>query len=402
MFNRKQTEQQDRVLVENAEKITIEDHRNLMARKHTYTDIRLRKREIDRRRAEHFKRLYDKTLERFAFIHVVVAMRNTCMEHKRILNQLKMEKHWEVRNDLQRKQLITLKKLFQFKKERLKKNLKNLREQRIQKATTEQYASWNKRLAERIAYQEHVQALLAAAAQRKKYFIQNHRMRYLAKWEKLEQDIKLRAAYNRSRSYFGKQERRKQRALAKAAEKEKNAGKQQRGGMTTRANVTKAQAAPSLSTGRGGPDAGGAGAGAGAGGDSLPRNSICEDFQSSFDNLLDDEVCLALHAALDIEDNRTLPFDADDPIYKAAQFIMRHILVKFEKDLSGDEKLFKTVYNRLDRFFEETKKFVLFVSVSPYSFCVFSDITFPPFFPFNREPHKLYPPYDNRGNPEMG
>lgn len=349
-----QTEQHDRALIDNAEKITNDDYRNLMARKHTYTDIRLRKRDIDRRRSEHFKRLYEKTLERFAFIHVVEAIRQTCIEHKKVINQLKMEKHREVRNDLQRKQLIALKKLFQFKKERLKKNLKNLREQRIHKANQDQYASWNKRLAERIAYQERIQELLASAAQRKKYFIQNHRERYLVKWERLNEDIKIRAAQNRARSYFGKIEKRKRRAMLKEAEKQKSAGKQQRIG--TRAitqNATSANTSAGIESG----------ADIGGGGDAIPKNSVCEDFQSSFDNLLDEEVCMALHATLDMEDNVKLPFESDDPIYKAAKFIMVHILAKFDKDLSYDQKLYKTVYSRMSRFFDEAKKFVLFVSV---------------------------------------
>lgn len=353
-----QTEQHDRVLIDNAEKITNEDYRNLMARKHTYSDIRIRKREIDRRRIEHFKRLYDKTLERFAFIPVIEAIRQASIEHKKVINQLKMDKHKEVRNDLQRKRLIALKKLFQFKKDRLKKNLRHLRVERVERANLDQYASWNKRLAERIAYQERIQELLASAAQQKKFFIQSHRERYLVKWEKLRQEIKDRAARNRARSYFGKLEKRKQKALQKEAEKQKNAGKSQR--TSSRAAAQNAAGAKASA---------GAGAGAGAGtdvggaGDGMGKNSICEDFQSSFDNLLDEEVCMALHAALDIEDNIKLPFEPDDPIYKAAKFIMIHILAKFDKDLSGDKKLYKTVYSRMDRFFDETKKFVLFVSV---------------------------------------
>lgn len=325
-----------------------------MSRKHTYTDIRLRKRDLDKRRADHFKRLHEKTLERFSLIQVLQVIRQTSIEHKKILHQLKMEKHLEVRNDLQRKQLISLKKLFQFKKDRLKKNLKYLQVTRVQKANMDQYASWNKRLAERIAYQQRIQQLLLDSAERKKFFIQNHRNKYLVKWAKLQEDIKNRAAYNRAHSYFGRLEKRKERAFVKKAAQQKTGGKQLRGeleGTTTGKIVGSGKQNTIKGTGN---DVGII--------EKKSNLSICEDFQSSFDNLLDEEVCMALHAALELEDNRKLPFESDDPIYKAAKFIMDHILVKFDKDLSGDKELFKTIYNRMDSFFDEAKKFVLFVS----------------------------------------
>uniref|UniRef100_A0A1B0FDN1 Uncharacterized protein n=1 Tax=Glossina morsitans morsitans TaxID=37546 RepID=A0A1B0FDN1_GLOMM len=53
---------------------------------------------------------------------------------------------------------------------------------------------------------------------------------------------------------------------------------------------------------------------------------------SRFDKLPDEDVCLALNAVLDM--------DFDDPIYKAAQFIMNHILAKFNKDLGHDKAVF--------------------------------------------------------------
>uniref|UniRef100_A0A1A9URE9 Uncharacterized protein n=1 Tax=Glossina austeni TaxID=7395 RepID=A0A1A9URE9_GLOAU len=74
--------------------------------------------------------------------------------------------------------------------------------------------------------------------------------------------------------------------------------------------------------------------------------SICNEMQGSFEKVLDEDVCLALNAVLDMQENVEVPFDSDDPIYKAAQFIMNHILTKFNKDLSRYKAVFTAVYDR--------------------------------------------------------
>lgn len=94
--------------------------------------------------------------------------------------------------------------------------------------------------------------------------------------------------------------------------------------------------------------------------------AYCDTPNESVDKLLNFKLCEALNAAIDMEDQPAMPFDADDPIYKAAKFIITHIIKKFDKDLSKDPKICKNVRERVDQFFDEAKRFVLFVSVFLY------------------------------------
>ncbi|XP_065357556.1 uncharacterized protein LOC135951766 [Calliphora vicina] len=311
-MNRLEAEQHDRQLIANAECITNRDHQNLSAREHTFSEIIHRKSYLDQQRAERYKRLYEITLEKFAYIQIIQTINQTAIQHKKALRQLRFQKHSDVRNDLQRKQLISLKKLFQFKKERLQKNLCRLRETRLQREQDKQTKSWNKRLAERIANQEKVERLLGQAQQKKNFFIQNHKQKYQQKWSKIQQQIKMRALKNHKKI---------NNFLNKREENEKK---------------NEPPKTP------------------------FTYSSLFSEFQGSFENLLDSEVCKALNAALDMEDNIKVPFEPDDPIYKAAQFIMQHILTKFHKDLSTDKMAYKSVHERMDQFFDEAKKFVIF------------------------------------------
>ncbi|KAL9874500.1 uncharacterized protein LOC119641849 [Glossina fuscipes] len=310
-LNRLEAEQHDRMLIANAEFITNKDHRNLSARQHTYTEILQRKQLLDEQKIERCKKLLERTQEKFLYVSIVQNIRKATIEHKKALRQLRMQKHLDVRNDLQRKQLIALKKLFQFKKDRLQKNLRLLQESRDKKANEEQYASWNKRLAERIANQKKIQTLIAEVSEQRKIFIENHKRHYHEKWERIQNDIKKRS--NLTRKHF-----------------------------LSRHKVSSKKKLSDLGHGKN---------------DIL---SICNDLQGSFEKMLDEDVCLALNAVLDMEENVKVPFDSDDPIYKAAQFIMNHILAKFNKDLSHDKAVFTAVYDRLHSFFDEARKFVLF------------------------------------------
>uniref|UniRef100_A0A1B0FMU2 Uncharacterized protein n=1 Tax=Glossina morsitans morsitans TaxID=37546 RepID=A0A1B0FMU2_GLOMM len=313
-LNSLEAEQHDRMLIANAEFITNKDHRNLSARQHTYTEILQRNQLLDEQKIERCKKLLERTQEKFLYVSIVQNIRKATIEHIKALRQLRMQKHLDVRNDLQRKQLIALKKLFQFKKDRLQKNLRLLQESRDKKANEEQYASWNKRLAERIANQKKIQTLIAEVSEQRKIFIENHKRHYHEKWDRIQNDIKKRS--NLTRKHF-----------------------------FSRHKVSSKKKLSDLEHGKNG------------------IVSICNDLQGSFEKLLDEDVCLALNAALDIQDNVEVPFDSDDPIYKAAQFIMNHILAKFNKDLSHDKAAFTAVYDRLHSFLDEAKKFVLFGSL---------------------------------------
>lgn len=237
------------------------------------------------------------------------------LQHKKALRQLNFQRHADIRIDLQRKQLIALKKLFQFKKDRLKKNLRKLQQNRAKQEQEKQINSWNKRLNERINNQQKVERLLQQANEKKKMFMQKHQEIYQKKWFYIQQEIKKRALRNHQKINYLRNNKNK-------VEKDKRE--------STKSSYT--------------------------------YSSLCGEFGGSFEKLLDSEVCEALNAALDMEDNVKIPFEPDDPIYKAAQFIMQHILCKFHKDLSTDKTAFKSVYERLDQFFDEAKKFVIFVS----------------------------------------
>uniref|UniRef100_A0A1B0AHB3 Uncharacterized protein n=1 Tax=Glossina pallidipes TaxID=7398 RepID=A0A1B0AHB3_GLOPL len=317
-LNRLEAEQHDRMLIANAELITNKDHRNLSARQHTYTEILQRKQLLDEQKMERCKKLLERTEEKFLYVNVMQNIRKATSEHKKALRQLRMQKHLDVRNDLQRKQLIALKKLFQFKKDRLQKNLRSLQESKDKKANEEQYASWNKRLAERIANQKTIQTLLAEVSEQRKIFIENHKRHYHEKWDRIQSAIKKRSDLTRKRFF-------------------------------SRHNVSSKKKVSDLEH------------------EKNDIISFCHDFQGSFDRLPDEDVCLALKAVLDMETNVELPFDADDPIYKAAQFIIKHILAKFNKDLSHDKAVFTAVYDRLNSFFDEARKLILYKATQIYA-----------------------------------
>ena len=309
------------MLISNAEEITKQDHQNLSAREHTYLKVLQRKAELDEQKAERFRKLYEKTQDKFAYVEVIQSRNRSAVQHKKMLRQLRAQKYAEVRGDLQRKQLIYLKKLFRFKKDRLNKNLKNLFEGHIKRAEEKQINSWNKRLEERIANVAKVKTLLKQNDQRKNIFIENHKRKYQSYWDRIQQNIRKIALHNSM-----------QRSLKDSlkvnttAENEKDV--------------------------------------------SVHRNHsgiLCRDFQDSFDNLMDSDICAALDAALDMEDHINVPFDTNDPIYKAAKFIMKHILSKFHKDLSTDKIAYQNVYERLDNFFTEAKNFVIFVSAQTHT-----------------------------------
>ncbi|KAI8125291.1 Fibrous sheath-interacting protein 2 [Lucilia cuprina] len=316
-INRMEAEQIDRLLIANAECITNRDHHNLSAREHTYSKILHRKCCLDQQRAERYKILNERTLEKLAYIQMIQTIKQTAVQHRKSLRQLKFQKYAEVRNDLQRKQLISLKKLFQFKKDRLQKNLHRLYESRQLQEQEKQRKSWNKRLAQRIANQEKVERLLIQAQLKRNHFMENHKQKYKKMWSKIQQEIKNKALKNHMKMYNSRKKQREQNESKKTFPKPP-----------------------------------------------FTYSSLCTEFQENFENLLDSEVCKALNAALDMEDNVKVPFEPDDPIYKAAQFITQHILTKFHKDLSADKMAFTSVYDRMDKFFEEAKNFVIFGSLT--------------------------------------
>ncbi|XP_005186091.1 uncharacterized protein LOC101899017 [Musca domestica] len=310
-MNRMDLEQRDRVLINNAEYITSCDHRNLAARQHSYNEVLQRKNTADQQRWERFKKLWKSKQDKINYIKATKTLESTTAEHQKLLRQLDMKRHWEQCHDIQRKKLIKFKKLIQFKSDRFHKNIKRLHTARTQQTGAKEMDLWKQRLAERIRNQEKIRSILSEIEREKQSYIEEHKANCREKWQMIQKEIRNRSLHNRRKLNL---------TMGK-----KDEGKNQNSKLTS-------------------------------------NPSYCGDFQASFDKLLDEDVCKALNAVLDMEANSQVPFEANDPIYKAAQFIMQHILKKLKKDLSGDKEAFDSLSCRIGCFFDEAKKFVIFRS----------------------------------------
>ncbi|XP_067622786.1 fibrous sheath-interacting protein 2-like [Eurosta solidaginis] len=171
-INRQENEQHDRMLISNAEAITARDHHNLAARQNSFTEIQGRKRKLENMRAARFQKMWQRTQDKFARKAAAVEMEKAYHEYRKLLNHMKMQRHLEAAADLQRKQLIKLKKLFQFKQDRLQKNLRNVEEDRSRKNEIIQTGFWEKRLKERISYQDKMKILLESMSTQRQQFIE--------------------------------------------------------------------------------------------------------------------------------------------------------------------------------------------------------------------------------------
>ncbi|XP_018796845.1 PREDICTED: uncharacterized protein LOC108973811 [Bactrocera latifrons] len=313
-LNRQENEQHDRMLINNAEAITARDHHNLAARQNSFTEIQGRKRKLENIRATRYQKMWQRTQDKIARKAAADEMGKAYHEYRKLLNHMKMQRHLEAAADLQRKHLIKLKKVFQFKQDRLQKNQRHLQEERLRQSEIIQTHFWEKRLKERIAYQDKIKVLLEKVAAQRQQFIENHRQKYDEKWLHIQNEIKERARKIKKQSKLHQHRKKKPKPIT--------------------------QPKPNLENGM----------------------AYCDTPNESVDKLLDFKLCEALNAAIDMEDQPAMPFDADDPIYKAAKFIITHIIKKFDKDLSKDPKICKNVRERVDQFFDEAKRFVLFRS----------------------------------------
>ncbi|XP_030384343.1 uncharacterized protein LOC115631669 [Scaptodrosophila lebanonensis] len=301
-YKRREAEQHDRMLIANAEEITKRDHLNLAARHQCYEEIAARKQRIAEERHQRFVHLYSITTEKFKRLESLAAMQNMLLTHRKMLTNMRVQAHLTVCQDLQRKQLIKLKKLFQFKKERFNKNMRNLQKIRLMRNTETQIQSWKRRLDERISNQRRIHQLLEEVEKERVVFIENHKARYREKWEQIQEEIKERA---HKAMMARKPKRRKKKKIPKK----------------------------------------------------IPP-SFCDEYQATFDGLLDSELCYALNAAIALEGQAPVTFKQDDPIYKSAQFITNYILRGFDRDLSEDECCLQVMVGRVEEFVCDAKKYV--------------------------------------------
>ncbi|XP_075158419.1 uncharacterized protein LOC142231677 [Haematobia irritans] len=295
-------EQHDRMLIAQAEYIASCDHENITAHPNTHNDIIQRKLQADEERQERFKKLWKNKLDRIAYIRMRHDMQATATEHRKVLRDLGMRRHWDKRDDIYRRKLNALKKLLHIKNDRLKKNLRKLRQTSEQQSNEKQEILWKKRMAERVAKQNKIRQLMNEMEEQRKRNITNHMTDCKRKWTMIQNSIKSRSLHNRK--------------------------------------LIKVQLHHEKS--------------------SQDKHSLCAEYQKSFDLLHEGDICQALNTALDLQDDIKVPFNPDDPIYKAAQFIMDNILKNFTKDLFEDNVAQCSLYERIDQLFDETKKFVIF------------------------------------------
>lgn len=301
-YKRRETEQHDRMLIANAEGITKRDHLNLAARHQCHEEIVARKQRLADERHQRFVHLANITAEKFKRLQSLTAMQNMLLAHRKMLTNMRIQAHISLCQDLQRKQLIKLKKLFQFKKDRFNRNMRNLRKQRLIKNNEGQIQSWRKRLDERIANQRRIHMLLQEVENERAMFIENHKARYREKWQEIQDDIKERS----HKAWLARQPKRRKKKKKK------------------------------------------------------PRvqPSFCDEYQATFEGLLDSELCFALNAAIAMEGQAPVTFAPDDPIYKAGQYILNYILRGFDKDLSEDPCAMSVITSRVEEFICDAKKYV--------------------------------------------
>ncbi|XP_017152422.2 uncharacterized protein LOC108162275 [Drosophila miranda] len=310
-YKRREAEQHDRLLIANAEAITKRDHLNLAGRHQCYEEVVARKMRLDMEKHERMVHLSNLTLEKMKRLENLTSMQTMLLEHRKLLTNMRVQAHISLCHDLQRKYLIRQKKLFQFKKDRFNKNMRLLQKQRMMKNNEEQIQSWQKRLDERIANQQRLHFLLMEVELERGMFIERHKAKYELKWKHIQDQIKERTRQTMLR----RQPKRRKRKKPKPK-----------------------------------------------------KPSFCEEYQTTFDGLLDSELCYALNTAIAMEGHSPLTFAPDDPIYKAAQYILNHILKGFIEDLSDDECALKVLILRIREFLCDAKKYVNYKALQIINF----------------------------------
>ncbi|XP_017856972.1 PREDICTED: uncharacterized protein LOC108609741 [Drosophila arizonae] len=321
-YRQREAERHDRMLIANAEGISRRDNLQTGVRHQSQEEVMARKQQLEEEKHERKVRIYNITEEKFKRMESMLAMQQMLLEHRKMLTNMRVQAHISLHQDLQRKHLIKLKKLFQFKKDRYNKNMRNLHKQRLTKHTEGQIQSWHKRLHERIANQRRIDQLLKEVKEERELFIESHKEKYREKWRRIQEQIKQRSHnMKEEKKSKGRKKKRKSKKKSKAVDASKKA-----------------------------------------------TPSFCDEYQASFEGLLDSELCYALNAAIAMGGNAPLTFDTDDPIYKAAQYILNHILLGFDLDLSEDPCAMHVLSERIANFLCDAKKYVNYKAIQIIGF----------------------------------
>lgn len=317
-YRQREAERHDRLLIANAEGISRRDDIMHSDRQNQHEDVIARKRALEETHHKRMVELYELSLRRIKRVRWFYNVIHMSIEHRRAISNMKIKEHLGIYQDLQRKHLIKLKKLFQFKKDRFNKQMRFLQKQREQKHTEGQIQSWQLRLNARIDNQRRIDMLLAEMNEEREEFIERHKERYQEKWNRIQEEIKERSRLNKLM---------KQR---KHRKKKKKKSKSKKGAMMK----------------------------------NMAQPTFCDEYKSVFEGLLDSELCYAMNAAIQMEGHAPLPFTVDDPIYKAAQYILNYILHDFNTDLSDDLCAKSVLVARIDNFLCDAKRYVNYVSVN--------------------------------------
>lgn len=321
-YRQREAERHDRLLIANAEGISRRDDIMHSDRQHMHEDVIARKRAHEEAHHKRMVELYELSLQRIKRVRWFYKVMYMSIEHQRAVSNMKIKEHLGIYQDLQRKHLIKLKKLFQFKKDRYNRQMRNLQKQREQKHSAVQFQSWQLRLNARIDNQRRIEMLLAEIGEEREEFIERHKARYQEKWNRIQEEIKERSHRNKL------MKQRKQRKKSKSKSKKKKAA-----AMMKRMMV---------------------------------QPSFCDEYRDVFEGLLDSELCYAMNAAIQMEGHSPLTFTSDDPIYKAAQYILNYILNDLNIDLSDDLCAKSVLIARIDNFLCDATKYVNYVSVKMF------------------------------------
>lgn len=338
-YRQREAERHDRMLIANAEGISRKDNLQSSIRHQSHDEVIARKQQLEQEKHERKVRIYNMTEEKFKKMENMLAMQQMLLEHRKMLTNMRIQAHISLHQDLQRKHLIKLKKLFQFKKDRYNKNMRNLFKQRVIKNAEGQIQSWHKRLNERIANQRRIDVLLSEVQQERAYFIESHKEKYREKWQNIQEQIKRRSHDNR----------------------------QQKNSKGLKKKTKKKRVADTIKT---------------------VAPSFCDEYQASFEGLLDSELCYALNTAIELGGHTPLTFDTNDPIYKAAKYILNHILYGFNVDLSEDPCAMHVLSERIMNFLCDAKKYVNYVSCDNERYIGLVSSTNTPFHT-PRKPYRL-------------
>ncbi|XP_055849697.1 uncharacterized protein LOC129914455 [Episyrphus balteatus] len=303
--NKMSEEQQDIHMISHAEQIAEREKKlteKSLKGTNYFGDISTRKAEISQKRAQRNQAIVERICEKEQKIELHKNLQEEVWRHKKELNNFRIKHILDVGIDIQRKRLIALKKHLQYKSDRLKRNIKSIKETSMKMAEEKAELSWEMHLQERIMKHEKLKQITKENENDMKEWIENHRVQYQQKWNEIQQQLENRCR----RGHHSENVTRKKRLIKKI------------------------------------------------------RCSLEKSNEDDLKNLTSQDIHDALQTAIDLENPQKLQhFDSDDYIFKAAKYILEDILAKFDKDLTCEKEIEYVLSNRINKLFTNVKQYVL-------------------------------------------